>query len=169
MRIFLFLSILAPTVFSTLLSDTAIRESSVSRRETSDQSSHLENRDEDTTYMAWATDPTNENELKETREFLNNTVVDKNQWISYHKVDGKSAVWGGLTLDDAALKKVQAYPKLKDVMIEPEVEDDLVISRGDEDSLPASYKDDKMIKRAPSDWAKQDPAPKNLALIGVEK
>jgi hypothetical protein len=27
--------------------------------------------------MAWATDPTNENELKETREFLNNRLWTK--------------------------------------------------------------------------------------------
>lgn len=170
MRFFLLLSILAPAVVSTILADTVVRGSSEVQREDSDRNSRLENRDAGTTYMVWATDPQNDNEIRETREFLNSTVIDKNQFITAFKArDGTSFIWGGLTLDDAALRKVQAYSKVKDVMVEPEVEDDLAISRGEEEAIPAWYKANTMAKRAPSDWSKQDPAPKNLALINVEK
>lgn len=57
-------------------------------------------------YMAWATDPNNDNELLETRKFLNDTVVDRNHFITSFKArDGSSFVWCGLTLDAGALHK----------------------------------------------------------------
>lgn len=138
MRFFLFLSILAPAVVSTMLSNIAGRDQSVVQLEASEESGRLENQDADTTYMTWATDPQNDNELIETRKFLNDTVVDQNQFITTFKArDGSMFIWGGLTLDDAALKKIQAYPKIKDIMVEPEVEDDLKISRGEEEAFSA--------------------------------
>ncbi|KAH8730501.1 peptidase S8/S53 domain-containing protein [Phaeosphaeriaceae sp. PMI808] len=168
MRFFIFLSILAPAVVSTILSDTMIRDLSIAQLEPPDQSSRLENRDAGTTYMAWATKPKNDNELLETRKFLNDTVVDRNHFITSFKArDGSSFVWGGLTLDAGALQKVKAYSKLKDVMVEPKVKKHLAISRKEEEEIPEWY--GTKVKRTPSDWTKQDPAPKNLALVNVEK
>ncbi|KAJ4319958.1 hypothetical protein N0V94_003628 [Neodidymelliopsis sp. IMI 364377] len=126
------------------------------------------NRDEDTTtYMAWATDPKNDAEIQETWKFLNDTVVTKHFITHWKAQDGSSFGWGGLTFDDGALEKAKAYPKLKDVMIEPDVEYDLAITREVEEEIVARY--GTQAKRAPSDWTKQDPASKNLALINVEK
>jgi hypothetical protein len=137
MRFLFYLSILAPTAFSSMLSDPTARDTDVTQPEALGQSRRLENRDADTTYMAWAADPQNENDIAETRKFLNETVVDKNQYINVFKArDGSSYLWGGLTLDDAALEKVQAYSKIKKVMVEPEVEEDLAISREDEGFIP---------------------------------
>ena len=133
MRFFIFLSILAPAVVSTILSDTMIRDSSVAQPEAPDQSSRLENRDAGTTYMAWATNSKNDNELLETRMFLNNTVVDHNHFITTFKArDGSSFVWGGLTLDAGALQKVKACFKLKNVMVEPKAKKHLAINREEE-------------------------------------
>lgn len=75
--------------------------------------------------MAWATDPQNEGEIEETRKFLNDTVEDKSRFITTFKArSGDLFVWGSLTLDGAGLKKVQAYPNVKNVMVEPEAEKD---------------------------------------------
>jgi hypothetical protein len=75
--------------------------------------------------MAWATDPYNEEELQETRKFLNEIVVDRDHFItSVQNPDCTMFIWGGLTLDEAALEKVKAYPGLEDVMREDDIEDD---------------------------------------------
>lgn len=169
MRFFVYLSILVPAVVSTILSDSMPRDSSIAQREASEQRSSLEARDEGTTYMVWATNPGNDKEVEDTRKFLNETVIDKDAFITHFKArDGTIFVWGGLTLDDAALQKVKAYPNIKDVAIEPQIEEDLAIAR-EEESVAAWHDDHVNTKRAPSDWTKQDPAPKNLALINVEK
>jgi hypothetical protein len=170
MRFFLFVSILAPALGSTILPNTVVRDPSVAQAEALEEDSRLKDQDAGITYMAWATDPKNDNELQETRKFLNETVINKDQFITTVQTpDHGMFIWGGLTLDDAALKKVKAYSKLKDVMVEEDVEDDLAISLGEEEEKPASHTDNTQTKRATSDWTKQDGAPRNLALINVEK
>jgi hypothetical protein len=64
--------------------------------------------------MAWATDPKNLEELQKTPAFLNQTVVDKKELISFFYPDNNAnAVWGWLTLDDSALKNLKDWPTLK--------------------------------------------------------
>jgi hypothetical protein len=138
MRFFLFLSILAPAIGSTILPNTVARDPSVAQAEALEKNSRLKDRDAGTTYMAWATDPKNDNEIQETRKFLNETVVNKDEFISTVETPDRGMfIWGSLTLDDAALKKVKAYSKLKDVMVEEDVEDDRAISPGEEEAKPA--------------------------------
>jgi hypothetical protein len=134
---FIFLSILAPAVVSTTLSDNMIRDLSTAQTEALEQRSRLENRDTSITYSAWATDPKNENELLETRKFLNDTVVDQNRLITFYKAhDGSTFVWGGLTLDAGALEKVKAYPKIEKVKIQVKKKYHRAISREEEKETP---------------------------------
>jgi hypothetical protein len=111
------------TLLSTLPHNTMTGDASVAQpEEASDQSTWLKGRDAGTTYMAWATNAKDYNEILETRKFLKNTVVDPKRFIISIKArSGDSFVWGGITLDADALHKVKAYPGLKDVMIEPKV------------------------------------------------
>jgi hypothetical protein len=44
-----------------------------------------------------------------------------------------------LTLDDAALEKVEAYPKLQEVKLEDDIENDFVIPRGESEVEPVWY------------------------------
>jgi hypothetical protein len=121
MRFFFFLPLLTQVVIS-IVSNAVPRDASITQPEPSDQNSHLNPRDERLTYMAKAMDPNNDDEIKQTREFLGNAVVDKKAFITSFKArDGSLFVWGGLTLDDAALEKARSYPNIKFVMEEPKI------------------------------------------------
>jgi hypothetical protein len=113
--------------------------------------------------MAWATDSISDSELRKTRKFLNETVVSKDQLITIFDVPDRSIfIWSSLTLDDAALEKVEAYPKLQEVRLEDDIEDDSAIPRGESEVEPVWYTVNKQTERAPSDWIKQDDAPRIL-------
>ncbi|KAF2125230.1 subtilisin-like protein [Dothidotthia symphoricarpi CBS 119687] len=127
-------------------------------------------RDGGITYMAWAKNSDNLDEIMETNRFLNNTVVDKSERINFCKPrPGKRLLWGSLTLDDAALKKVQEYPGIERVLVEPDVDEDFVIPSINESVSTGWFADAIQAKRSTSDWKKQDPAPKNLAFISQPK
>jgi hypothetical protein len=87
--------------------------------------------------MAWATNPKNDEELLETRKFLSDTVVDRKHFITFFKAcSGNSFIWGGLTLDAGALRKVKAYSKLQDVMIGSRKKNSLAASGEGEEEIP---------------------------------
>lgn len=68
-----------------------IRDPSIAQPEAVDQSNRLEDRDAGTTYMAWATNPRDDDELLEVCKFLHDTVVDHNHFITFFKArDGSS-------------------------------------------------------------------------------
>jgi hypothetical protein len=73
--------------------------------------------------MAWATDFNNDAEVKETHKFLNQTIVDKNHFVTKFKAhDGSLLNWGGLALDKVALPKVKPCSQIKNVDAEPKAE-----------------------------------------------
>jgi hypothetical protein len=86
------------TLLSTLPNNTMTGDASVAQpEEASDQSTWLKGRDAGTTYMAWVTNPKDDNEILETRKFLSNTVVDPKHFITSFKArSGDSFVWGGI-------------------------------------------------------------------------
>jgi hypothetical protein len=163
MRCLLFISLVAGVVFSAELSDTMPRESSVSQG----GAMGLVERATGATWMAAAKNPKNDKEIDETRKLLNETVVDKNRFITTFKSrNGNTYMWGGLTLDDAGVKKVRADPRIKYVEEEPvEVDDYVIPNYGEDDTSATWYEYDTKAKRAVDDWIKVDPAPKNLAII----
>jgi hypothetical protein len=140
MRFLLLLPMLAQTVLSLAQTDFTVRDPATIPNEI--QNVTLERRDGVKTYMAWATDPHNKDELQKTREFLNSTIVGEDRVISvFESVDGDLYLWGGLRLDDVALQKVKSDSRIKKVKEEPEVKDFFAFQR---DHFPN--------KRDDSDW-----------------
>jgi hypothetical protein len=165
MRILLFLPLFSSLVLSAVLSDIIARDSVVSRQ--GPPIAQPGRGAAIATYIAWAKDSDNYDKLQETRKFLNETVVDKNTPIRILKpIEGRPFLWGSLRLDDAALKKVKEHPNIQHVAVEPKFEEDIAPTSDEEhvDWVAAR----KLVKRAPG-WKKQDPAPKNLALISQPK
>jgi hypothetical protein len=165
MRILLVLPLFLSFVISAVLPDTIARDSVVSRQgppiAQPGQGATI------ATYIAWAKDSDNQEKLGETRKFLNETVVDKKTPIRILKpIEGRPFLWGSLRLDDVALKKVKEHPNIQHVSVEPKFEEDLA-PRSDEEHVDWVAARN-LVKRAPG-WKKQDPAPKNLALISQPK
>ena len=156
--------VLLPIMAQAVVSSLQDRPSAVQVEE---QSPGLHRRGAYTTYVAWASDPKNQTQLQETRKFLNETVLNDASPITiFQPLSGNSFLWGGITLDDAALKKVQAYPAIKAVKLSPDFKDFLAVPlvekrQGIFDIL-------KNLRR-PLNWERQSPASKNLALISQPK
>jgi hypothetical protein len=82
-------------------------------------------------------------------------------------IEGRAFLWGGLELDDNALKKVREHPNIQHVSCQPEFEEDEIAPTSDEER--ADWVAAINLTKREADWKKQDPAPKNLALISQPK
>jgi hypothetical protein len=86
-------AMLASGAPSTFVCSNTSKDASVAPPKDCNHGGNLSSRATDTTYMAWATDFNNDAEVKETREFLNQTIVDKNHFITKFKAhDGSLTV-----------------------------------------------------------------------------
>jgi hypothetical protein len=128
------------------------------------------------TYAVRAKDPKNDKQNQETRDFLSKWILDKNYPVStFEAIEGEFLIWGGVTLNDVALKEVQKNPAIASVRLEGKIEDDRAVEARTETnaketrSTSWTTESSQIMRRENLDWNAQKKAPWNLAMISMPK
>jgi hypothetical protein len=123
-----------------------------------------------TTFLVWAKNPGNDKEAESISKFLKDRVSDKNHpIIDFKGQSGKFHIWGGVTLDDAALADARKNSAIGSVNKEPHMQRSSVLPGRNVTGPPDQADGTMMMPRAAGDWTKQENAQQSLVILSMPK